>query len=153
MKMGAGRPAETETATDSAADVPKLKDLAHYVIWRAADDDGCAAIKLFQVLWCAEINNYVRSGQLISGVRYVRTRHGLRPICWDEIRSKLVEEGAIRRPPEAAPDQWTETYSAIRPPRGLPLSRAEIALLDFWIDKSGEFLGGRPSAVFGGVAR
>ncbi len=50
-----------------APDLDKLADLAHYVIWRAGGPGGFDAPGLFQVLWCAEIHNYVHHGRLISG--------------------------------------------------------------------------------------
>jgi hypothetical protein len=135
---------------EPVADMYKLRDLAHYVIWRAGEDDGCAAIRLYQVLWCAEINNYVRSGQLLSGVKYVRSRHGLRPICWDEIRERLEADSAIRAMPDGEPSADASKFIAIRAPGEMSLSESEIGLVDFWIDNAGGFLGGRRSAVFSG---
>ena len=137
-----------DEACDETADPRKLRALARYVIWRAGDEGGCTAIRLFKILWCSEVNHYVRSGRLITGVKYVRSRHGLRPICWDDICRHLESSKGIHRWTEKRVNGEVTMFAAVQEPRTELLSESELESVEYWIDKVDDFLGGQKSMIF-----
>lgn len=142
------RKRKDDPCEDDVADPRKLRALARYVIWRAADKGGCTAIRLFKILWCSEVNHYVRSGRLITGVKYVRSRHGLRPICWDDICRHLESSKGIHRWTEKHLDAEVTKFAAIQEPHTELLSQSELECVEYWVDKVDDFLGGQKSMIF-----
>ena len=129
-------------------DLLKLQELCHYVIWRLDDENGCHAAKLFQILWCSEIHSFLQSNKFISGVKYVRSRHGLRPKSWDLVCDALVSNGSIRHWVEQHGLERSVKYSALQPPFPICLEKDELASVNYWIDNFEKYLGSRNSVIF-----
>ena len=73
----------------------KFKNLVHYIC-RSCKPDELGSVKLNKVLYFADMLNYVRTSQPMTGARYVRqnfgpTAHPLLPIL-----GELINEGAIK---------------------------------------------------------
>lgn len=74
----------------------KFKALVHYICWKTQDDPSrLGATKLNKVLWYAETQHFLRTGQPLTGDRYIKRQYGPAPISILPIVRELEEEGQI----------------------------------------------------------
>ncbi len=68
----------------------KLKHTLHYVIDSVNDSSNLGATKLNKILWFSDLYNYMKSGEPITGVKYVKRQHG--PVPEFSVLCKCLEE-------------------------------------------------------------
>src|SRR5215472_16282674 len=73
----------------------RLAALAHYVIWRCNPAD-LGAVKLYKILWFADLEYYRRTGRSITGATsYTKLQHGQVPKGGRQAITTLEHEGKI----------------------------------------------------------
>jgi Protein of unknown function (DUF4065) len=73
----------------------RLATLAHYVIWRC-DPADLGAVKLYKILWFADLECYRRTGRTITGAStYVKRQFGPVPKGIMQALKTLEHEGRI----------------------------------------------------------
>lgn len=118
--------------TDRAYDSTRLKDLIHYVIWKAGVRPNFGATKLYKVAWFADARRYVLSGKSITGARYVRQNHGPIPQEAWRIRDEMVKAGIITQQKDQG-DYGGWRFKALVPPSSNVFSPEEKQEIDYWI--------------------
>lgn len=74
-------------------DRPKFKSLVHYICSRCQDNPArLGATKLNKILWYAETGHFLKSGEPLTGAKYVKRQHGPVPNCIPAIVEELVSE-------------------------------------------------------------
>lgn len=74
----------------------KFKSLVHYVCWRSSDDPSrLGAVKLNKTLWLSDLGAYYRSGQSITGARYIKRKFGPVPAAILPVLTELEDEGIL----------------------------------------------------------
>lgn len=75
---------------------PKFKALVHYICSRCQDNPGrLGATKLNKILWYADTGHFLKSGESLTGARYVKRQHGPVPAAITPIVDELVAEGKL----------------------------------------------------------
>jgi hypothetical protein len=78
-------------------DHDKFKSLVHYVCWRCnRDPSKLGAVKLNKALRVADFTSYYKTGEPITGARYVKRQFGPVPSVIVQVLNELESEGAIR---------------------------------------------------------
>jgi hypothetical protein len=78
-------------------DRAKFKALVHYVCWSRKDDPAklLGATKLNKILWLSDFLTYYRTGDPITGARYVKREFGPVPRAIVPVLDELEREGAV----------------------------------------------------------
>lgn len=72
-----------------------LKNLVHYVCWKANDPTKLGATKLNKILWFIDSWSYRANGCSISGAKYEKRQYGPVPKCVLDAIEELQEEKKI----------------------------------------------------------
>jgi hypothetical protein len=115
-------------------DHDKLKRLIHYIIWRAGDQPGFGATKLYKVLWFAEARAYVLRGKPITGAIYVRDKYGPVPRLGKQVREQLRAEGKTKETQEPTKRGSRTRFKAVTRPEVSDISADDIKEINWWID-------------------
>ena len=95
-------------------DREKFKTLVHYICWKCDDPSKLGATKLNKIIWFAERSWFLKTGEAISGVKFVKQERGPVPNAILPVLDSLVEEhrlvnafarvfacaGAVRKSPK-----------------------------------------------------
>ena len=73
----------------------KLKALIHYIAWRSSDPQKLGATKLNKILWFADMEHFVQTGQPLTGETYVKRQFGPAPQHVVELIEELEREGKL----------------------------------------------------------
>jgi hypothetical protein len=114
---------------------PKFKALVHYICARCQDNPArLGSVKLNNILWYADTGHFLKSGEPLTGARYVKRQRGPVPAAIMPIVEELVQEGkVIVRDPVSQYD--TRQYITLQEPEIDPLfSASDIRDIDNIID-------------------
>jgi len=115
-------------------DIDRLASAAHYVIYRT-EPAKLGATKLNKILWYADLENYRRTGQSITGERtYVRLPRGPVPHRIDEALDLLKREGKIVERRTRVHDYDRREFVWIESPNIEVFSAQEIDTVNVFID-------------------
>jgi hypothetical protein len=73
-------------------DREKFKTLVHYICWKCDDPSKLGATKLNKIIWFAERSWFLKTGEAISGVKFVKQERGPVPNAILPVLDSLVEE-------------------------------------------------------------
>jgi len=77
-------------------DREKFKALVHYVCWSCKDDTSkLGGTKLNKILWLADFVRYYRTGDPLTGARYVKRQFGPVPRAINPVLAELERDGAV----------------------------------------------------------
>jgi uncharacterized phage-associated protein len=74
----------------------KFKTLVQYVCWKTQDNPArLGATKLNKILWYSETAHYLKTGNPLTGARYLKRQHGPVPAAIVPIVNELVAENKL----------------------------------------------------------
>lgn len=113
----------------------KLKEAAHYIIYKCGHKGTFGKTVLFKLLYFSDFNYYKLHFQSITGESYRKLQHGPSPCTFDKAQNELSKEGKIK----VIIDQVNGVYKfkSMEPPQINVLNEDEIAFLDKVIAKVG----------------
>lgn len=104
-------------------DVDKLIEAAIYLCELSADDPEFVMTKLVTLLYYADCESYMESGEPITGTTYIHFPHGPHPENWYHIRERMEQSGDVEILYDSAAAAGYQHY------RVLPLRSANLELL------------------------
>jgi hypothetical protein len=120
--------------TDPAMDTNRLATLTHYVIWKCNPAD-LGAVKLNKILWFADLEQYRRTGNTITGATaYTKLQFGPVPNGIARALENLEHEGKIARSKENYYGRPKNMFMAISRPDLQAFGADEIAIIDMVAD-------------------
>lgn len=79
-----------------AFDRNRFKALFHYICWQCKSNPSTlGAVKINKALWVADFTSYYRSGEPLTGTRYVKRQYGSVPSAIVPVLQELEAEGKI----------------------------------------------------------
>jgi hypothetical protein len=129
---------ENGLMADRQYDRERLKNLFHYVIWKAGGQPNFGATKLYKTAWFADARRYRLTGRSITGARYIKQKYGPIPKDAMYVRKLLVEEGLVRETkiPNNKGETWK--FTAMAAPLSGQFADDEKQSIDFWIKEIDE---------------
>ena len=108
----------------------RLASLTHYVIWKC-DPAELGAVKLYKILWFADLERYRRTGRTITGATaYTKLPHGPVPKGAKRALSALEAEGKIAQATENYFGRPKTMFMALHRPDLTEFEGDEIATVD-----------------------
>jgi Antitoxin SocA-like, Panacea domain len=112
----------------------RLAALAHYVIWRC-DPADLGAVKLYKILWFADLEHYRRTGHTITGAAaYTKLQFGPVPKGIQRALEALEREEKIATAKENYYGRPKTMFLARSRPDLAPFGADEIAIVDMVAD-------------------
>ena len=112
----------------------RLAALAHYVIWRC-DPADLGAVKLYKILWFADLEHYRRTGRTITGATaYTKLQFGPVPKGIMQALETLEHEEKIAKSSENYYGRPKTMFLARSRPDLHPFDGDEIAIVDMIAD-------------------
>ena len=112
----------------------RLAALAHYVIWRC-DPADLGAVKLYKILWFADLEHYRRTGRTITGsTAYIKRQYGPVPRGVMSALETLEHEGKIATSSENYYGRPKTMFLARSRPDLQAFDADEIAVVDMIAD-------------------
>lgn len=104
-------------------DRTKFRALVHYVCWVCEDPRLLGPVKLGRLLWYAERNEYIDSGQQLSGATFVKRSYGPAPRALDAVLRELEKDRVIATRSRDRDSEGTQYFAMVKP--DVSLLRAE----------------------------
>jgi hypothetical protein len=112
----------------------RLAALAHYVIWRCNPAD-LGAVKLYKILWFADLERYRQTGRTITGATaYTKRQYGPVPKGIMQALETLEHEQKIAKGSQNYYGRPKTMFLARSRPDLHPFDAAEIAIVDMIAD-------------------
>jgi Protein of unknown function (DUF4065) len=112
----------------------RLAALAHYVIWRCNPAD-LGAVKLYKILWFADLEQYRRTGRTITGAStYTKRQFGPVPKGIMQALETLEHEEKIAKASHNYYGRPKTMFLALARPSLQPFDADEIAIVDMMAD-------------------
>ena len=98
----------------------KFKLLVHYICSSCQDDlSRLGATKLNKILWYAEIEHFFRTGEPLTGVKYVKLQHGPAPACMPHVIAELERDKVLLVRDVPYYGQEKKEYITLKVPEGI----------------------------------
>jgi Protein of unknown function (DUF4065) len=108
----------------------RLAALAHYVIWKC-DPADLGSVKLYKILWFADLEHYRRTGRTITGATaYTKLQFGPVPKGIMQALGTLDDEGKIAKSTENYFGRPKTMFMSLSQPDLHPFEADEIAIVD-----------------------
>jgi hypothetical protein len=117
---------------DRPYDKERLKQLIHYVIWKAGARPGFGATKLYKSAWFSDAKRFLLTGRSITGAPYIREKHGPIPKDGIVVRNELASSGLIEQR-KGTGGEWA--FKALVKPLSTVFSPEELQTIDYWISE------------------
>jgi hypothetical protein len=112
----------------------RLAALAHYVIWRC-DPADLGAVKLYKILWFADLEHYRLTGRSITGTTaYTKRQYGPVPKGIMQALDALVHDRKIAKSSENYYGRPKTMFLALSRPDLQAFHADEIAIVDMYAD-------------------
>jgi hypothetical protein len=108
----------------------QLKELTHYICWKAEDTSTLGATKLNKALWFADTLAYRLSGRSITGAVYVKRQFGPVPRQILPVLRELEAEGAVHIRMSQHFNRMKRDFIALKPANPAVFSEQERAVID-----------------------
>lgn len=108
----------------------QLKELTHYICWKAEDSSTLGATKLNKALWFSDTLAYRLSGKSITGAAYVKRQYGPVPQRILPILRELEAEGALVIRESQHFNRIKRDFIALRPADPFAFSQEEREVID-----------------------
>ena len=108
----------------------KLEQLVHYISYRCEDTSVLGKTKLNKVLFFADFQQYVDTGESITGENYIKYQYGPVSEHLDEIVEGLEEEGMLATRRKHYENYFQDEFISLREPNLEDFTADEIKIVE-----------------------